>query len=111
MRSTQEVLNHHLQAFGEGMESILSDYDDQSCIISQQGTFHGMVEITQFFTTFVSGLPDGFMEKFNITKSIVDGAVAYITWEANPWFPLGTDTFVINNDKIKHQTFAAYSAG
>ena len=32
MKSTQEVLDHHLQAFGEGLESILSDYDERLVI-------------------------------------------------------------------------------
>lgn len=109
MKSTQEVLNHHLQAFGEGLDSILSDYNDQSCVMSQQGTFRGMKEITGFFTAFVQGLPEGFLDKFNATKMEVDGEIAYLTWEALPWFPLGTDTFVIREGKILYQTFAAYS--
>ena len=110
MRSTQEVIDHHLQAFGEGIDSILSDYDDNSYIISQQGTFRGTKEIRSFFEAFVSGLPDGFMDSFKVNICEVDGEVGYITWEANPWFPLGTDTFVVSNDKIRHQTFAAYSS-
>ena len=111
MKSTQEVLDHHLQAFGEGLESILSDYDENSTVLSQQGNFHGMAEITAFFTAFVQSLPEGFMAKFNLTNSTVDGEVAYITWEALPWFPLGTDTFVIRDGKILYQTFAAHAAG
>ena len=109
MRTTQEVVEHHLQAFGEGLESILSDYDDNSCIISQQGTFTGMSEIREFFTAFVAGLPDGFMDAFNVTKMEVKDEVGYITWEANPWFPLGTDTFVVKNGIFSFQTFAVYS--
>lgn len=111
MKSTQEVLDHHLQAFGEGLESILSDYDENSTVLSQQGSFKGMAEITEFFTAFVQSLPEGFMDKFNITNSAVDGEVAYITWDALPWFPLGTDTFIIRDGKILYQTFAAHAAG
>lgn len=111
MKSTQQVLDHHLQAFGEGLESILSDYGDNSVVISQQGTFRGITEIRGFFTAFVASLPEGFMDAFKVTKSEVDGDVAYITWEANPWFPLGTDTFVIKDGKIYYQTFAAYASG
>ena len=111
MRSTQEVLDHHVQAFGEGLESILSDYDENSCVMAQQGTYRGMSEIKDFFVAFVSGLPEGFMEAFKITRSEVDGEVAYMTWEANPWFPMGTDTFVIKEGKIRYQTFAGHAAG
>ena len=110
MNTTQEVLDHHLGAFGEGLESILSDYNDNSCVISPQGTFKGMDEIRAFFTAFVGGLPEGFMDKFNITNSTVEGEIAYITWDAMPWFPLGTDTFVIRDGKILYQTFAAHAA-
>ncbi len=110
MRTTQEVLNHHLQAFGEGLDSILSDYNDNSCVISQQGTFRGMSEIRGFFSSFVAGLPEGFLDAFKVTKMEVDKEVAYITWEALPWFPLGTDTFVVKEGKILYQTFAAYGA-
>jgi ketosteroid isomerase-like protein len=109
MRSTQDVVEHHLQAFGEGLDSILSDYTDQSCLMSPQGTFRGTSEIRTFFEGFVSGLPEGFMEAFKVTKMEADGEVGYITWEANPWFPLGTDTFVVKEGMIANQTFAAHA--
>ena len=109
MRSTQEVVEHHLQAFGEGLDSLMIDYDDNSCIISQQGTFKGSAEIRAFFEAFVAGLPEGFMDSFNVTKMEVQGEVGYITWEANPWFPLGTDTFVVRDGKFAYQTFAVHS--
>jgi len=109
MRSTQEVLDHHLQAFGEGLESILSDYDDNSCVISQEGLFRGMTEIRTFFVAFIEGMPEGMMDVFKVTKTEVDGEIAYITWEALPWIPLGTDTFVIRDDKILYQTVAVHS--
>ena len=109
MRSTQEVIDHHLQAFAEGLESILSDYDDNSCIMNQQGTFRGMAEIRAFFTEFVAALPEGFLDAFNVTKSEVDGEVAYLTWEALPQFPLGTDTFIVKDGKILNQTIAFYA--
>ena len=79
--------------------------------MSQQGVFKGMSEIRNFFTAFIGSLPEGFMEKFNVTKMDVDGEVAYMTWEALPWVPLGTDTFVIREDKILYQTFAAHMQG
>jgi hypothetical protein len=109
MRTTQQVIEHHLQAFGEGLESVLSDYDDNSCVINPDGSFRGMTEIKALFTAFISGLPDGFLEAFKVTKMEVDGEIGFITWEANPWFPHGTDTFVVKNGKINYQTFAAYS--
>ena len=109
MKTAQEVLEHHLQAFGEGIDAILTDYDENSVIISQRGVFKGLIEVRAFFTAFVAGLPEGFMEAFEVTQVRSEGDVAYMTWVANPWFPLGTDTFVVKNGKISCQTFAAYS--
>ncbi len=111
MRSTQEVLDHHLGAFNQGLDSILSDYNDDSCVISQQGSFHGLSDIRDFFTAYIKGMPEGMMDAFNVTESIVDEEIAYITWEALPWFPLGTDTFVIREGRIRYQTFAVHAAG
>ena len=35
--STEEVLNHHLQAFGEGnLEAILEDYNDDSIVCTRR---------------------------------------------------------------------------
>jgi hypothetical protein len=34
MKNTQEVLNHHLQSFNEGIDSILSDYVEKSMIMA-----------------------------------------------------------------------------
>jgi len=102
-------LTIYLQAFGEGLESILSDYDDNSCFISQEGLFRAMAEIRTFFVAFIEGMPEGMMDVFKVTKTEVDGEIAYITWEALPWVPLGTDTFVIRDDKIIYQTLAVHS--
>ena len=111
MSSAREVLDHHLQAFGEGIDAILTDYTEDSVIISQQGVFKGLAEIRGFFTAFAEGLPEGFMEAFNVTQIEAEGDVAYMTWEAKPWFPLGTDTLVVRDGKIATQTFAGYTAG
>ena len=108
MRTTEEVLNHHLQAFGEGLESILSDYDENSCVISPQGSFRGLAEIREFFTAFVTSLPEGFMDSFNLTSTEIDGELAYITWESKPYAPFGTDTFIVRNGMILYQTFGAF---
>ena len=98
-------------AFGEGIDSVLSDYDQDSCIITQQATYRGLSEIRGFVTAFLTGLPNGFNEAFKVNKMEVVGEVAYITWESKPWSPLGSDTFVIRDGKIRYQTLAMYSSG
>ena len=109
--STEVVLNHHLQASLEGVDAIMEDFTDDSVVITPEATFRGSHEIRHFFTTLLNSLPDGFFEEaFQMKRQDIDGDVAYIVWEAKPWFPLATDTFVVRDGKIRYQTFAAYAA-
>jgi hypothetical protein len=55
-------------------------------------------------------LPEGFFAAFKLIRQEVVGEVAYILWEAEPWIPLATDTFVARDGKFRVQTFAAYTA-
>jgi ketosteroid isomerase-like protein len=107
--STQAVLERHLQAFGEGIEALMADYTDDSVVITPDATYRGLGEIRAFFTAFAEALPEGIWDAFTMKRQEVVGEVAYILWEANPWFPFGTDTFVVREGKIVFQTFAAYA--
>ena len=78
--------------------------------MTPDATHRGLTEIRAFFTAFVEALPEGIWDAFTMKRQEVAGEVAYILWEANPWFPLGTDTFVVRDGKILFQTFAAYIA-
>jgi hypothetical protein len=102
-KSTQEVLMHHSQALREGIESILSDYTDDSVLIGQQGTFRGLAEIRTFFTSLPDALPEGVMEAMTLKHQEIVGEVAYVVWDALPWIPLGTDTLIVKNGKIMFQ--------
>ena len=108
--STQATLDHHLQAFAEGVDAILQDFREDSVVITPDATYRGLAEIRGFLTAFVEALPAGIWDSFKVNRSEVAGEVAYLLWEAKPWFPLGTDTFVVRDGKIVYQTFAAYTA-
>ena len=108
--STQATLDHHLQAIGEGIDALMQDYTEDSVLITPDATHRGLADIRGFFTAFMEGLPAGMMDSFKLNRTEVAGEVAYIIWEAKPWFPLGTDTFVVRDGKIVYQTFAAYTA-
>jgi hypothetical protein len=43
-----------------------------------------------------------------IKRQEIVGEVAFLLWEAKPWFPFCTDKFVVRDGKIKYQTLAAY---
>ncbi len=107
-QQTQATLAHHLQALGQGTDAILSDYTENSILFTPNGPVRGLGELRTFFEAFISNLPSGMMEAFEMVRQDVDGEIAYILWKAEPFAPLGTDTFVVRNGKIMVQTFAAY---
>ncbi|MNF95409.1 hypothetical protein D3C84_781600 [compost metagenome] len=107
--STQAVLEHHLEAFYQGIDAVMEDFTDASVIITASATYCGLDEIRAFFTALLDGLPAGFDEAVKITRQEVVGEFAFLLWEARPWFPFCTDTFVVRDGKIAYQTFAAVS--
>lgn len=107
--STQEVLNHHLQAFSEGLDALVSDYTPESSIILPDRTCHGLVEISQFFSGFLDSIQPGFWDAFRIIRQVVDGDIAYLVWEAKPFVAMATDTLQVVDGKIKVQTFTPFA--
>jgi len=105
--STEAVLEHHLEAFYQGIDAIMEDFTDASAVITVSATYRGLDEIRAFFSALLDGLPAGFDEAVKITRQEVVGEVAFLIWEARPWFPFCTDTFVVRDGKIACQTFAA----
>ncbi len=108
MATTQEVLTHHLEAFGAGdMEAILADYDDDSVIITPDETYRGLDEIETFFEPLFADLgQEGATADVDLQK--VEGDVAYITWHAETPdndYQFCTDTFVVEDGVITTQTY------
>jgi ketosteroid isomerase-like protein len=108
--STETTLVHHLQALGGGqLEAVLSDYTEESIIFCANGVFKGLNAIQAFFDSTIKNTPPGMVEAFTMIRQDIEGEVAYILWKAEPFVPLGTDTFVVRNGKIMVQTFAVFS--
>ena len=108
--ATEAVVRHHLQAFLEQqpLTAIVSDYDDDARLYSEDKIYRGKQEIHRFFTDFIGSLPAQAIDHFTLKSLHVDRNVAYITWCVGSDIPLGTDTFVVDNGKIVSQTFAMY---
>ena len=108
---TQAVLDHHLAAFAAGdTDEILSDYTDESVLITPEGTIRGRDALRSAFSGFCSGLFAPGTYELGMDASHVEGEVAYIVWHADcasAEVSLGTDTFVVREGKIAVQTFAA----
>lgn len=107
---TLNVINRHLQAFmtNQGVEAILRDYDEHAVLYAPDSVYRGVDEIRQFFKRFLDNLPEKGLQLFRMRTQEAHGEVGYIVWSVGEVIPLGTDTFVIKDGKIVHQTYAAH---
>lgn len=110
MRSTQDVLDHHLASFAaSNLEATLSDYSEDSVLLTADGAIRGLGAIGAFFEGAYAefGQPG---TKFTMRQMIVEGGCAFIVWEAETSanaYEMATDTFVVRDGRIAVQTFAA----
>ncbi len=109
-KSTEDVLDHHLQAFEAGdLSGILQDYTNDSVMITPDGTvLRGSVQMAPLFEAFIAEFSKP-GASFRMGQRVIDGETAYITWSAETAdnvYELGTDTFWIHDGKILAQTFA-----
>jgi hypothetical protein len=106
---TKEVLDHHWEAFIQNnLEEVMADYTEESVLITPDKTFKGLAEIRKNFEDAYQKFPKA-GTTFQLNKSVIDGDVGYILWQAKtPTFDLtyATDTFVIRDGKIISQTYA-----
>ena len=105
---TEIVLSQHLQAAAENVEAVMAHYVDESVLITHDATYRGRAEIRRFFAELLDGATKGFLGAFHMKRQQVSGELAYIVWEAKPWFAFATDTMLVRDGKILLQTFAAY---
>lgn len=107
---TQEILNHHLSAFMEAdVDEILKDFTEESELLTPDGALKGLNAIRSFLEEVFKMVPKG--STLEPKQMIVRDNLAYIAWSGESPFvsiPLGTDSFIIENDKILYQTLAAH---
>lgn len=106
----EKVLVHHLTAFGNNdLDKIMKDYTETSVVMTPNGSINGLVAIRNFFEDFFAVIPSG--SAFSMKQKTIVDQVAYIAWASESVkakIPMGTDTFVFENDKIKYHTVADY---
>lgn len=104
------VITHHLSAFGDAnLEEIMKDYTDESQLFTPEGGLQGRSSIRGFFSSVFNIIPKG--SAFEIKQKFVSDEIAYIAWSCESQFvniPLGTDSFIITDNKIAIQTLAAH---
>ena len=109
--SSRKIIERHLSNFlqDNDLEAVVSDYTDESILITQDATYRGTQDIRAFFDGLIKHFPKQ-QSSFELDKFVVNDELAYIIWHANTPsldVPYGTDTFVIKDGKIHQQTFAA----
>ncbi|MFB6280456.1 MAG: nuclear transport factor 2 family protein [Haloferacaceae archaeon] len=109
MTDTRAVFDHHVEAFGsQDLEEIMVDYDDDSVIVTNMGTFRGLDEIEGLF----ADLFEEFSQPgtaLTVDERIVEGEFAYLVWHAETpdnVYEFCTDTFHVPDGTISFQTFA-----
>ena len=105
--TTQEVLTHHLNCFGD-IAGTMADYSAESRLFTPGGLLRGSEAIRRFFVRLFEEFVKPGMS-FEMLQQEVDGDTAYVVCKAETAdnrFELGTDTFIVQNGKIVTQTFA-----
>lgn len=110
MSAASNVIDRHLRSFGEhNLNGILSDYAPSAVLFTPAGRFQDPDAIRVFFQALLAefGKPGA---TFSLLHRSVEGDYGYILWTAETAdnaYELGTDTFVVRDDKIVVQSFAA----
>ena len=110
MRSTAEVLDHHLKCFAaRDMEGVLADYSADAVFFGPEGALRGPNAIKPVFEKmFAEFAKPG--RSFAMKQRLIEGEYAYIVWTsetADNSYELASDTFVIQNGSIRLQAFTA----
>ena len=109
-KSTQDVVNHHLEAFGAGsVDGIMEDYAMGSVFISTDGSvLRGPLQIRPMVEQMLAEFAKP-GASFSMGPVVVEGDVGYTTWTAETAdnvYEFGSDTFVIRDGKIVGHTLA-----
>lgn len=108
-KDSENVLLRHLHSFGNNdLEALMSDYTEQSVLITHDKTYNGRDEIKTFFKELMTHFPKE-DSNFKLEKLVVNDELGFIVWQASTpslQVSLGTDTFLIKRGKIYQQTFA-----
>ena len=102
------LLTNHLRSFQDNdLEALLSDYTEESILITADATYTGTAQIRAFFSELIPQFPKQ-NTRFDLDKMIVIEDLLFIVWHASTptvKVSLGSDTFLVRRGKIHRQTF------
>lgn len=108
MKTPQEVFESHMQAVRTlNPSQVIEDYATDALFITPDQTYHGKAAILDFYNEFLPNF-DGF--NFVTVKQETHANIVYFVWHGKNKHLnvlLATDTYIIENGKIKQHTFAA----
>ena len=105
--STEVVMKHLSSFLFNNLEAVMSDYTNESVLITQDAIFTGPEEIRFFFTGLIMHFPQQ-MSNLVLDQLVANNDLVYIVWHAKTpslQVPIGSDTFIIKDSKIYQQTF------
>jgi uncharacterized protein (TIGR02246 family) len=108
---TRAILDHQYEAFSAGRaDDVITDFADDAVLIRADAVFEGRDAIHAAYSEMFAGRFKPGTYEFTLDSEQVVGDIAYIVWRANcaaEEVTLGTDTFVVRNNKIVAQTYTA----
>lgn len=110
MRSTAEVLDHHLKCFGQrDLNAVMADYPGDAMFFCPDGALRGPNAIRPVFERMFAEFAKPGVSLAR-KQQVVEGDYAYIVWSsetADNSYELASDTFVIQSGSIRMQAFTA----
>lgn len=107
--TSEAVLQNHLSSFMENnLNALMTDYTNDSILITPDTNYTGLEEIEGFFIDLMSHFPKK-KSIVELDKTVIDDELVYIVWHGKTpslEVSFATDTFIIKNSKILRQTFA-----
>lgn len=104
-RTPQEVFAHHGAALAAGdLDEILTDYAEDSVLITPAGVARGRQAIRRVFAQLLADIPDA---NWDLKTQLFDGDVLFLEWMAESAASRvddGVDTFVFRDGMIAAQT-------
>ncbi len=102
------LLTHHLGSFqANDLDALMTDYTDQSVLITGEATFTGRAEIRSFFAALIPLFPTA-STRLQLDRMVAVDNLLFIVWHATTptlKVPMGSDTFLVRQGKIHRQTF------
>jgi len=105
-RTPQEIFDHHIRALlARDVEALLTDYTDESVLITPAGVAAGLTAIRAAFGQLADALAGA---EFTIGSQTHHDDVLLLEWTLDaPAFAVrGVDTFLFDADSIRVQTIS-----